>query len=214
MLRDPDIKTIYYQNCKAIKEEVMADPTAEAIVRVLSLSYHFRTQEGEERLGLKDGLVFLHAESVYENKDHHCLNTLALHWRDPSVSTYCSPVSEEGLSDAVLRLSEDGLETLEGMNLQIRDQALIAQLQTVPIDRLYNITLRLEVVDSTDNLVIARGFLTKGKPNASRVNPDHLSKIVSKQNQALSRHLSLADLIRAVEANSSSPGDCLMSLTD
>lgn len=183
--------------CPVLREEVSEHPTVEAIIRVLSLSYHFRAHEGEERLALKDGLVFLHTESVYENEGH-CLNTLALHWRDPSVSTYCSPTSEEGLSDAVLRLTEEGLETLEGVSLEIRDQGLIAQLQAVPIDRLYNITLRLEVVDSTDNLVIARGFLTKGTPNASRVNPDHLSKIVSKQQQSLSRHLSLADLVKAV----------------
>lgn len=69
-------------------------------LKVLTQTYTF----GEDLITLKDGLIFTHMDSLYEED----LNSLVLHWRDPNISLfYCHP---HPLTDAVLKL--DTYDTL------------------------------------------------------------------------------------------------------
>lgn len=47
------------------------------------ISYSF--DPSKNHIFEKDGLIFSHLESPYERG----LNTLVLHWRDPSISAFC-----------------------------------------------------------------------------------------------------------------------------
>lgn len=63
----------------------------------------------EDALGLtmKDGLLFMHQESPYEEPEG-LVNPMTLHWRDASTSLYCThqAVGGHSMIDAVLKLSE------------------------------------------------------------------------------------------------------------
>lgn len=79
--------------------------------------------DGSDILVGKDGLIFVHMESLIEIGD---VNSLILHWRDHLISEYMHTPQPDNMVDAVLRLSDkyQGLNTLENDILKVTDLSL------------------------------------------------------------------------------------------
>eukprot|EP00347_Sterkiella_histriomuscorum_P013568 403364218 len=162
----------------------------------------------------KDGIIFNHIESAYEKG----LNTLVLHWRDPSISNYCSNDEDEyGLIQTVLRLTDDyNFETYDGEVLEVSINCKNTEcIMNLDPQNIYNLKIKIQTVLSdpqpdigdskpqeinipTSKIEIVEIHLSQ---RTSKIIPDHLSKIISKSLHLQGENITASKIIRAIESN-------------
>ena len=145
----------------------------------------------------RDGLLFLHQDSLYEPGTP---NPLILHFRDPHTSPYYPHPSS--VIDLVLQTSAAPcwhLLALDG-HLRLDDPSMAEHLarEGWPEGTKLAVKVALDEEGAEEGLlvlVVKKGVIVK--ENRSRVLPDHLSKVRVKWMQAQGRYVAWEDIERA-----------------
>ena len=144
----------------------------------------------------RDGLLFLHQDSLYEPGTP---NPLILHYRDPHISPYYPHHSS--LIDLVLQTPAPpcwNLLALDG-HLRIDDPSMLEHLAREGWQEGTKLAVKVALDEEGEEglLVVKKGLIVK--ENRSRVLPDHVSKVKVKWMQAQGRYVTREDIERAIK---------------
>ena len=170
-------------------------PTPPSDIITLLLRTNFPTSATQARPYPRDGLLFLHQDSLYEPGTP---NPLILHFRDQHTSPYYPHPSS--LIDLVLQTPTPPcwhLLALDG-HLRLDDPSMLEHLAREGWQEGTKLAVKVAMEEEGDGLlVVKKGLIVK--ENRSRALPDHVSKVKVKWMQAQGRYVTREDIERAIK---------------